>query len=62
MISAYLKLNLADMLARYDAELSFDIARSKANMQKQVLLILYNLIDMNSGIEDRTLQVLDIFE
>jgi hypothetical protein len=32
MISAYLKLNLADMLARYDAELSFDIARSKANM------------------------------
>lgn len=55
MISAYLKLNIEEMLSRFNSQLSYDIARSKANLQKQVLLILYNLIEMNSGIEERTL-------
>jgi hypothetical protein len=32
MITAYLKLNIKDMLDRFDNQLSFDIARSKANI------------------------------
>ena len=49
-ILSYLKLSFGTVLGYFDPSFSIERAKSRYNIEKQVLLIFYNLVNMNSGI------------
>ncbi len=59
-IISYLKLNFATMIEMYDPNFTIETAQARYSIETQVLMIVYNLVNMGQGLDQRVLSLVGI--